>query len=102
MTWNSFCSDVPHVPLAKVREAHLVSYNPDRDLLPLVLGQCRYSFKVAQGAHVTYDWVGMERQVIDRFIRGRALIDFKEDRYIQMSTVSADSVLTSLRDKIPQ
>ncbi|XP_048586969.1 E3 ubiquitin-protein ligase rnf213-alpha-like isoform X2 [Nematostella vectensis] len=95
-------SDVPHVPLAKVREAHLVSYNPDRDLLPLVLGQCRYSFKVAQGAHVTYDWVGMERQVIDRFIRGRALIDFKEDRYIQMSTVSADSVLTSLRDKIPQ
>ncbi|XP_048587615.1 E3 ubiquitin-protein ligase rnf213-alpha isoform X3 [Nematostella vectensis] len=95
-------SDVPHVPLAKVREAHLVSYNPDRDLLPLVLGQCRYSFEVAQGAHVTYDWVGMERQVIDRFIRGRALIDFKEDRYIQMSTVSADSVLTSLRDKIPQ
>ena len=57
--------------------SNLVSYHAERDLLPLILAQCNYSLEVGRGTLVQYNWEALERQLIDRFIRGRPLVDFK-------------------------
>ena len=57
--------------------SNLISYHAERDLLPLILAQCNYSLEVGRGTLVQYNWEALERQLIDRFIRGRPLVDFK-------------------------
>ena len=69
--------DLPHIQLQDVSRSHLISYDTERDLLPLILAQCNYSLEVGRGTLVQYNWEALERQLIDRFIRGRPLIDFK-------------------------
>lgn len=69
--------DLPHIQLQDVTTSQLISYDAERDLLPLILAQCNYSLEVGRGTLVQYNWDALERQLIDRFIRGRPLIDFK-------------------------
>ena len=61
----------PEIPLANVARAHLAAYNPDKDFLPMIFAHCDYSLKVGEGTAVDFNWKGLERQVVDRFIRGR-------------------------------
>ena len=63
--------------LLDATSSHLIAYDHDRDLMPLILAQCNYSLEVGKGTIVEYNWAGLERQMIDRFIRGRPLIDYK-------------------------
>ena len=79
---NTICpflifSDLPHIQLQDVTTSQLIAYDTDRDLLPLILAQCNYSLEVGRGTLVQYNWDAIERQLIDRFIRRRPLIDFK-------------------------
>lgn len=69
--------DLPHIQLQDVTASQLICYDAERDLLPLILAQCNYSLEVGKGTLVQYNWEALERQLIDRFIRGRPLIDFK-------------------------
>ena len=59
------------VPLANVTKAHLVAYDPDKDFLPMIFAHCDYSLKVGEGTVVEFSWKSLERQLVDRFIRGR-------------------------------
>ena len=72
--------DLLHIQLQDVTNSHLISYDTERDLLPLIRAQCNYSLEVGRGTLVQYNWEALERQLIDRFIRGRPLIDFKVNR----------------------
>ena len=63
--------------LYDVTAAQLVAYDPDRDLLPLVLAHCNYSLEVGKGTLVQYNWPALERHLIDRFIQRRPLVDFQ-------------------------
>ena len=63
--------------LQDVTTSQLIAYDTDRDLLPLILAQCNYSLEVGRGTLVQYNWDALERQLIDRFIRRKPLIDFK-------------------------
>ena len=69
--------DLTHVSLAQATSSHLIAYDVERDLMPLILAQCNYSLEVGKGTVVEYNWAGLERQLIDRFIRGRPLIDYQ-------------------------
>lgn len=62
------------VGLYDLSAAHLISYHPDKDLLPIVLANCNYSFEVGQGTKVEYDFRNIERQVIDRFLFSKSVI----------------------------
>ena len=55
----------------------LIAYEPERDLLPLILAHCNYSLEVGQETLVQYDWTALERQLTDRFLKGRPFVDFK-------------------------
>ena len=70
-------SPLERVPVSEVTLSHLIAYDPERDLLPLILAHCNYSLEVGQETLVQYDWAALERQLIDRLLRGRPLVEFK-------------------------
>lgn len=92
--------DLPHIQLQDVSRSHLISYDTERDLLPVILAQCNYSLEVGRGTLVQYNWEALERQLIDRFIRGRPLIDFKDERFAFSKDAQLDSVFTSVKNKV--
>ena len=63
--------------MTEVTISHLIAYDPDKDLLPLILAHCNYSLEVGKETSVQYDWAALERQLIDRFLRGRPFVDFR-------------------------
>ncbi|KAK3715936.1 hypothetical protein QZH41_016501 [Actinostola sp. cb2023] len=74
---NSNSSNASKIPIAEVTRSQMVSYDADRDLLPLIRAHCQYSLAIGQGTLVEYDWAAIQRHVIDRLIRGKSLVIFK-------------------------
>ena len=60
--------------VSEVTLLHLITHDPERDLVPLILARCYYSLKVGKETLVHYDWVALERQLIDRLLRGRPFV----------------------------
>ncbi|XP_060085808.1 E3 ubiquitin-protein ligase RNF213-like [Ylistrum balloti] len=96
-------SDLPKVKVHDLSPAHLISYHPDRDILPIVLANCNYSFEVGKGTKIEYDFGNIERQLGDRFLFAKSDIDIDE---IEVMTYRSDVtnavVFKTLREKIPQ
>ncbi|XP_020616489.1 E3 ubiquitin-protein ligase RNF213-like [Orbicella faveolata] len=98
--FRPFIRDLPHIQLQDVTSSNLISYHTERDLLPLILAQCNYSLEVGRGTLVQYNWEALERQLIDRFIRGRPLVDFKDERFAFSKDIQLDSVFASVKAKV--
>ena len=65
------------VELSEVTQAQLVVYDHERDFLPMVYAHCDYSLEISRGTEVTYNFPGLERQLIETFVRGKPSIDVK-------------------------
>ena len=63
--------------VSEVTQAQLVAYDHERDFLPMVYAHCDYSLEIGRGAEVTYNFPGLERQLIETFVRGKPSIDVK-------------------------
>lgn len=66
--------NLPRVHVKDISSAHLISYHPDKDLLPLVLANCNYTFEVGEGARIEYNYTNLERQLMDRFLFSKSTI----------------------------
>ena len=66
--------------MTEVTISHLIAYDPEKDLLPLILAHCNYSLEVGKETSVQYDWAALERQLIDRILRGKPFVDFRVGR----------------------
>ncbi|XP_020630788.1 E3 ubiquitin-protein ligase rnf213-alpha-like [Orbicella faveolata] len=98
---NQECA-LDRVSSTSVTMSHLIAYDPEKDLLPLILAHCNYSLEVGQETLVHYDWAALERQLIDRFLRGRPFVEFKDERFAFSRDTRDDAVFASLNEKIPQ
>lgn len=58
--------------------AHLISYDPDRDILPLILANSNYSFEVGKGTQVQYDFISFQHQLDSRFFQGKPLLKVEQ------------------------
>ena len=65
------------IPLSEVSLSQLVAYDPEKDLLPVMLANCSYSLEVGKETLLQYNWEALQKQIIDRFIRGRPTVEFK-------------------------
>ncbi|CAC5425030.1 RNF213 [Mytilus coruscus] len=94
------------LPLVRVKDitaAHMISYHPEMDLLPMVLANCNYTFQVGVGTQLVYDWQSLERQLMDRFLFSKSIIILKEiETMIYRSETTNAIVFASLREKIKQ
>ena len=81
----TFLSLSDHTTVQEATAAHLVSFLPDRDILPLVLAHCNYSLSVgdqSQGTSLQYDFKGLEKRIEEKFIRGRTRLKAHVCRYL--------------------
>ena len=58
--------------------SQLVAFDRQQDLLQVLLANCSYSLEAGHGALIEYDFDGIERQIEDRFIRGRPRLDHNQ------------------------
>lgn len=63
--------------MEEVTRAHLIAYDVQRDLMPLVFAHCDYSLAVGEGTKITYNLPALERQLVDRLLVGKPHIDMK-------------------------
>ncbi|XP_041355040.1 E3 ubiquitin-protein ligase RNF213-like [Gigantopelta aegis] len=100
-------SGVPEVPVKDLKANHLVCYHPDKDLLPLVLANCNYSFKLGEGTKVEYDFDGFEHQLKERLLQAKSKVH-QQSGIIPLETMlyRADTasalVFETLRNKVKQ
>ncbi|XP_064171477.1 E3 ubiquitin-protein ligase rnf213-alpha-like isoform X2 [Anguilla rostrata] len=59
---------------ADLSDLHVIRYEPERDLLPLVLSHCQYSVERGQETISEYDLPKIQQQVVTRFLQGKPLI----------------------------
>ncbi|XP_053396010.1 E3 ubiquitin-protein ligase rnf213-alpha-like [Mercenaria mercenaria] len=90
----------------EVTSAHLISYDPQHDILPLVLANCQYSFEMGKGTKIEYDFAALERQLMDRFLFSKSRIDVGRvlmiDQMVYRTEFTNAEVFRKLTDKIPQ
>lgn len=62
------------VSVAELTEQHVIRYEVEKDLLPLVLSNCQYSLERGHETISQYDLPRIQQQILDRFLRGKPLI----------------------------
>uniref|UniRef100_G1KRE3 RING-type E3 ubiquitin transferase n=1 Tax=Anolis carolinensis TaxID=28377 RepID=G1KRE3_ANOCA len=59
---------------AEVADLHVITYEVERDLIPLILSNCHYSMEKGGEAIQEFDLEKIQQQVISRFLQGKPLI----------------------------
>lgn len=62
------------VSVAEVAEQHVICYEVEKDLLPLVLSNCQYSLERGHEILSQYDLPRIQQQILTRFLQGKPLI----------------------------
>ncbi|XP_053231504.1 E3 ubiquitin-protein ligase RNF213-like isoform X2 [Podarcis raffonei] len=62
---------------SEVTDLHVIAYNVERDLIPLILSNCQYSMKKGGEALQEFDLEKIEQQLASRFLQGKPLITLK-------------------------
>ena len=81
------------VSVRDVTSAHLISFQPEKDLLPMVLSCCQYSLQMGKGYAITYDFVTLQRQIQERFIRNRPRLDPQVTASVMVNVVTTLMVI---------
>ena len=69
---------VERVSVSEAAKVHILSYHPEKDLLPLILANCSYSLELEDARTETkYDFDTFEKQLVARFIKGKPELDVK-------------------------
>ncbi|XP_025032245.1 E3 ubiquitin-protein ligase RNF213-like, partial [Python bivittatus] len=59
---------------AEVADLHMISYEVEKDLIPLILSNCQYSMEKGGEALQEFDLEKIQQQVISRFLQGKPKI----------------------------
>ncbi|NXV80863.1 RN213 ligase, partial [Atlantisia rogersi] len=59
---------------SEVSDLHLISYEVERDLIPLILSNCQYSMEKGGETLQDFDLGRIQQQVISKFLQGKPLI----------------------------
>ena len=82
---NTLFCRIKKVSLQDVVLAHLVAYDHDKDLLPMLYAHCNYSLEIGQGTIIDYNFPALERQLVDSLIRGKPMINIEVSSYYYYS-----------------
>ncbi|NWZ02408.1 RN213 ligase, partial [Loxia curvirostra] len=88
---------------SEVADLHLISYEVERDLIPLILSNCQYSMEKGGETLQDFDLERIQQQVISKFLQGKPLITltgiptlvYRHDR-------NHEQLLSDVRSKLEQ
>ncbi|KAL5009497.1 hypothetical protein ScPMuIL_011802, partial [Solemya velum] len=96
-------SDMVAVTVSAITPAHLISYHPDHDILPMILANCNYEFEVGKGTKIEYDYANIEHQLIDRLFFSRSRITIEQiDTLVYRAGSTNAEVFANLDMRIKQ
>ncbi|MED6266663.1 hypothetical protein CHARACLAT_004333, partial [Characodon lateralis] len=91
------------VAIADLMEQHVICYDVEKDLLPLVLSNCQYSLERGRETISEYDLPRIQQQILTRFLQGKpfitrsgipTLINTQEKDYV--------SIFKAIKGQVPQ
>ena len=95
------------VDASEIADLHIISYEVERDLIPLILSNCQY--QVEQGGETLqeFDLEKIQRQIISRFLQGKPRLTLKARLtccidVAHVSMVHMSVVCVSVLQKLPQ
>ncbi|KFO92493.1 E3 ubiquitin-protein ligase RNF213, partial [Buceros rhinoceros silvestris] len=59
---------------SEVADLHLISYEVERDLIPLILSNCQYSMEKGGETLQDFDLERIQQQIISKFLQGKPLV----------------------------
>ncbi|NWW98516.1 RN213 ligase, partial [Caloenas nicobarica] len=59
---------------SEVADLHLISYEVERDLIPLILSNCQYSMEKGGETLQDFDLEKIQQQIVSKFLQGKPLI----------------------------
>uniref|UniRef100_A0A8C6V5D3 RING-type E3 ubiquitin transferase n=1 Tax=Naja naja TaxID=35670 RepID=A0A8C6V5D3_NAJNA len=62
---------------AEVADLHMISYEVEKDLIPIILSNCQYSVQKGGEALQEFDLEKIEQQVVSRFLQGKPKISLQ-------------------------
>lgn len=65
------------VDASEVSDLHVIRYEVERDLLPLILSNCQYRVEQGRETLQELDLEKMQRQVASRFLQGKPRLTLK-------------------------
>ena len=74
----------------------------EEQITSVIFSHCKYSLKAGHGADVTYDFVALEKHILDRFVRGKPKIDIAFSGMSYRSDVVQAVTFKKIRRTIPQ
>ncbi|XP_043986389.1 E3 ubiquitin-protein ligase rnf213-alpha-like [Gambusia affinis] len=91
------------VAIADLMDEHVISYDVEKDLLPLVLSNCQYSLERGQETISEYDLPRIQQQILTRFLQEKPLITRAGiPTLINAQGKDYQSIFKAIRGKIPQ
>ena len=71
---------------ADLTDLHVIRYELERDMMPLILSNIQYSIKKGQETLYEYDLPKIQQQIISRFFLGKPLITLNVStrKYLQL------------------
>ena len=90
------------VSLINIRERDLISYNPDRDLLPLVYAHCDYTLTIGKETKVEYNMQAIQKHLIEKLTLGKAEIVIQIEEFIYTDEVKHSKKYLKLQSSIKQ
>lgn len=62
------------VSLREFMSAHLIQFDPEKELHTLILAHCNYSLEPGKSTKLEYDYANLEIQIMDHFIHDKPMI----------------------------
>uniref|UniRef100_A0A3P9P4V5 Uncharacterized protein n=1 Tax=Poecilia reticulata TaxID=8081 RepID=A0A3P9P4V5_POERE len=91
------------VAIADLMDEHVISYDVEKDLLPLVLSNCQYSLQRGQETISEYDLPRIQQQILTRFLQEKPLITRTGiPTLINAQGKDYESIFKAIKGKIPQ
>ena len=70
-------SSIKSIPTQEATVHHLVAYDHDIDLIPMLYAHCSYSLEIGKGTVIDYNFLTLERQLVTTFISGKPMLEVK-------------------------
>uniref|UniRef100_A0A8C3WRW7 E3 ubiquitin-protein ligase RNF213 n=1 Tax=Catagonus wagneri TaxID=51154 RepID=A0A8C3WRW7_9CETA len=91
------------VDASEVTDLHVISYEVERDLTPLVLSNCQYRVEQGGEAVPEFDLEKIQRQVISRFLQGKPRLTPKGlPTLVYRRDWNYEHLFMEIRNKLPQ
>ncbi|XP_066519298.1 E3 ubiquitin-protein ligase rnf213-alpha-like [Hoplias malabaricus] len=91
------------VSLAELSELHVIRYEVEQDLLPLVLANCQYSMERGRETLSEYDLPKIQQQILTRFLQGKPRISLTGiPTLVSRQERNYENIFKDVREKVLQ